>query len=122
METTTAKIHDSQIRDEFLQGEETSAWTDKGSIRAMGRAVFSGPNKCWGIMHKAPKGLGQDLIDADINRIIAVARAKSENPFRVLKRYFGHMYPRYRGLANKRASYFTLFGLGNFFFRAKLMA
>ncbi len=49
-------------------------------------------------MRKAPKGGALDPIDADINRIIAMVRARVEHPFRVLKRQFGYLKTRYRGL------------------------
>ena len=50
-------------------------------------------------------------VDAPISRIIA----KVEHPFRVIKRQFGHVKTRYRGLAKNRARLFTLFALGNLF-------
>ena len=52
-----------------------------------------------------------------------MVRAKVEHPFRVIKRQFGHVKTRYRGLAKNRAQLFTLFALGNLFLvRKKLMA
>lgn len=30
LETTTAKVHDSQVWDDLLHGRETSVWADKG--------------------------------------------------------------------------------------------
>ena len=42
-------------------------------------------------------------IDAQINRVIAMVRARVEHPFRVLKRQFGYMKTRYRGLAKNTA-------------------
>ena len=66
-------------------------------------------------MRKAPKGGKRDPIDEEINRIIAMVRAKVEHPFRVIKRQFGHVKTRYRGLAKNRAHLFTLFALGNLF-------
>ena len=30
LETSTARLHDSQVWDELLHGEETSVWADKG--------------------------------------------------------------------------------------------
>ena len=44
-----------------------------------------------------------------------MVRAKVEHPFRVIKRQFGHVKTRYRGLAKNRAQLFTLFALGNLF-------
>jgi len=85
--------------------------------------VFAGPGKFWGIMRKAPKGSPLHPTDEDINRIIAMVRARVEHPFRVIKRQFGHAKTRYRGLAKNRAQLFTLFALGNLFLvRRRLIA
>ena len=49
-------------------------------------------------------------------------RAKAEHPFRVLKRQFGYIKTRYRGLAKNRAQVFSLFALGNLYVvRRRLM-
>ena len=61
--------------------------------------------------------------DVKINRIIAMVRAKVEHPFRILKRQFGYVKNRYRGLAKNSAQLFTLFALGNLFLvRRRLLA
>ena len=123
LETSTAKLHDSQVWDELLHGEETSVWADKGYVSAEREAAFKAPGKVWGVMRKAPKGGKLHPLDERINRVIAKVRAKVEHPFRVIKRQFGHMKTRYRGLAKNRAQLFTLFALGNLFLvRRKLMA
>ena len=62
-----------------------------------------------------------------IRRIVAltnaIVRARVEHPFRVIKRQFGHLKTRTRGLAKNRAQLFTLFALGNLFLvRGRLMA
>jgi len=123
LETTTAKVHDSQVWDELLHGGETSVWADKGYVSAPREAAFSGPGKFWGVMRKAPKGGALHPVDEDINRIIAMVRARVEHPFRVLKRQFGFLKTRYRGLAKNRAQLFTLFALGNLYLvRRRLLA
>ena len=66
-------------------------------------------------LRKAPKDGKLHPVDAQINRIIAKVRARVEHPFRVLKRQFGHVKTRYRGLAKNRAQLFTLFAFGNLF-------
>lgn len=43
----------------------------------------------------------------------ASIRAKVEHPFRVIKRQFGHVKVRYRGLAKNTAQLHTLFALSN---------
>ena len=121
--TSTAKVHDSRIWDELLHGEETSVWADKGYVSAEREAAFSDEGKVWGVMRKAPKGGKLHPEDERINRIIAMVRARVEHPFRVLKRQFGYVKTRYRGLAKNRAQLFTLFALGNLFLvRRRLMA
>ncbi|WP_410171728.1 transposase [Cereibacter johrii] len=66
-------------------------------------------------MRKAPKGAPLHPRDERINRLIATVRAKVEYPFRIIKRQFGHVKTRYRGLAKNRAQLFTLFALANLF-------
>ena len=123
LETSTARVHDSQVWDELLHGEETSVWADKGYVSAEREAAFKAPGKVWGVMRKAPKGNPLHPFDERANRIIAMVRARVEHPFRVIKRQFGHVKTRYRGLAKNRAQLFTLFALGNLFLvRRRLMA
>jgi IS5 family transposase len=124
LETSTAKVHDSRIWDELLHGEETSVWADKGYVSAEREAAFSEEEgKVWGVMRKAPKGGKLHPEDEKINRIIAMVRARVEHPFRILKRQFGYVKTRYRGLAKNRAQLFTLFALGNLFLvRRRLLA
>ena len=123
VEATTAKVHDSRVWDELLHGDETSVWADKGYVSAEREAAFTKNGKVWGVMRKAPRGGKLDEIDEETNRVIAMVRAKVEHPFRVLKRQFGHVKTRYRGLAKNRAQLFTLFVLGNLFLvRRKLLA
>jgi IS5 family transposase len=70
-------------------------------------------------MSKAPKGGALHPIAERTNRIIA----KVEQPFRAIKRQFGHVKTRYRGLAKIPAQLFTLFARGNLFLvRRKLMS
>ena len=53
----------------------------------------------------------------------ASVRAKVEHPFRVIKRQFGLMKVRFKGLAKNTAHVITLFALSNLWMaRKKLMA
>ena len=46
-------------------------------------------------------------------KLKAGVRAKVEHPFRIIKRQFGHVKVRYRGLKKNTAQLFTLFALSN---------
>lgn len=121
--TSAAKVHDSQVREALLHGEESPVWADRGCVSAEREAAFEGPGRVRGVMRKAPRGGELHPVDAQINRIIAVLRAKVEHPFRVLERPFGCVKTRYRGLAGNRARLLTPFARGNLFLaRRRLMA
>ena len=68
---------------------------------------------------------GNDPLDALIDKLEklkASIRAKVEHPFRVIKRQFGHVKVRYRGLKKNTAQLNTLFALSNLWMaRHKLM-
>ena len=98
----------------------SSVWADKGHVSAEHEAAFKGPGKVWDVMRKAPGGGKLHPLDKRINRVIAMVRARVEHPFRVIKRQFGHVKTRSRGLARNRAQ---LFAPGTLFLvRRRLMA
>ncbi|RBD79941.1 transposase, partial [Xanthomonas oryzae] len=49
----------------------------------------------------------------------ASLRAKVEHPFRVIKRQFGYVKVRYRGLVKNTAQMLTLFALSNLWLKRK---
>ena len=125
LETSTAKRHDSQIWDELLHGEETSVWADKGYVSAEREAAFKGPGQGGSGASCARPPRAARCIRSTLGSTASSpwCRAKVEHPFRVIKRQFGHVKTRYRGLAKNRAQLFTLFALGNLFLvRRRLLA
>jgi Transposase DDE domain/Phage integrase central domain len=121
--TSPGSTPDSRIWDDLLHGAEASVWADKAYVSAERAEAFAGPGKFWGVMRKAAKGGKLHPDDEYINRLIAKVRARVEHPFRVLKRQFGYIKTRYRGLAKNRAQLFSLFALGNLYLaRRRLMA
>ena len=58
-----------------------------------------------------------------IERLKAHARARGEHAFRVIKRQFGYLKVRYRGLTKNTAQLHTLFALANIWMvRRQLLA
>lgn len=101
-----------------MHGEESSVRADKGYITAECETALMGPNKVWGVMHKATKGSPLHPLDAQINRVIAMV----EHPFRAIKCQFGHVTIRYRSIAKNRAHLFTSIAPTNLFLvRRRLM-
>jgi len=54
-----------------------------------------------------------------LNRRRSQVRARGEHAFHVVKRLWGFMKVRYRGLAKNTARAFTLFGLANLYMRRR---
>ena len=71
---------------------------------------------------KLNKGNEADAMLDQAEKLKAGVRAKVEHPFRVIKRQFGHVKVRYRGLKKNTAQIITLFALSNLWMvRSKLM-
>ena len=125
---TAGNVSDVVEANGLLHGQEEVVFADAGYQGAAKRADAK-PGVSWHVarrpssrrpFEKAGK-LGQ-LID-EIEHLKASARAKVEHPFRVIKRQFGHVKVRYRGLKKNTAQLMTLFALSNLWMvRKKLLA
>ena len=96
---TSGNVHDVLEGNSLLHGQEEDAYGDAG---------YQGVDK-------------RPDANADVTWHIAI-RAKVEHPFRVIKRQFGYVKTRYRGLKKNTAQLVTLFALSNLWMvRGKLM-
>ena len=124
---TAANVNDVVEANALLHGDETDAFGDAGYQGAHKRADAQ-PGMNWHVAMRPGKRRALDkskLIDAmidEVERIKASIRAKVEHPFRVIKRQFGFVKVRYRGLKKNTAQLTTLFALSNLWMaRGKLM-
>lgn len=115
---TAGSVNDVVEANSLLHGEETEVFGDAGYQGADKRAdakegvrwnVAMRPGKRKLLDKSQPLGR---LMDA-LEKLKASVRAKVEHPFRVIKRQFGHVKVRYRGLAKNTAQLHTLFALSN---------
>ena len=113
--TTTAKVNDKRCFDELLHGEERSVWADRGYDYAEIRQRCAERGLFAGIAPRKRPGEPRWQVDKQINHLIAKVRARVEHPFRVLKRQFGYVKTRYRGLAKNTGQITTLFALANLY-------
>ena len=115
---TSGSVNDVVEANALLHGEETQAWGDAGCQGAAKRADAKAGVR-WNIAMRPGKRKQLDktkLIDhlsEQLERIKASTRAKVEHPFRVIKRQFGHVKVRDRGLKKNTAQLHTLFALSN---------
>lgn len=110
---TTAKVPDMAMFETCLHGDEERVAADRGYDYPRLRAYLGERGVADYIAHKAKPGRPLCAWAAHLNRLIARLRAKGEHPFRVVKRQFGYVKVRYRGLAKNTAQLTTLFALSN---------
>jgi IS5 family transposase len=114
---TSANVNDVTQAGGLLHGEEEIALGDAGYRRVHKREEAHGPQ--WhvamraGDRRKLNPFIGPDYAAEQLEKLKASVRAKVEHPFRVLKRQFGYMKVRYRGLVKNTAQIVTLFALSN---------
>ena len=123
---TSGNVNDVVEANSLLHGDETEAFADAGYQGAHKRPDAKS-NVRWNIAMRPGKRAALDktkrveqLID-QIERLKASIRAKVEHPFRVIKRQFGHVKVRYRGLTKNTAQLSTLFALSNLWMARKAL-
>ena len=125
---TSGHVSDIAEGNALLHGQETQAFGDAG-YQGIEKRPDARLEVDWHIAMRPGKRKALDkndeagaLID-QAEKQKASVRAKVEHPFRVLKRQFGFMKVRYRGLMKNTAQLITLFALSNLWMmRGKLMA
>lgn len=113
--TTAANEADVEQVADLLHGKEQQVWGDSGYRGAQSRVDR---NVKWHIaarpsdIAKLPEGRKKDRLQKTEHAKASI-RAKVEHPFRVIKRQFGLMKVRFRGLQKNTAHLLTLFALSN---------
>ncbi|MFR0693450.1 IS5 family transposase [Pseudomonas sp. NY15435] len=116
---TAANVADVTQVDQLLHGEENVVCADAGYTGVEKRPEHEGRAVIWQIAARRStyKHLSKrsTLYQArrKIEKAKAQVRAKVEHPFRVIKRQFGYVKVRFRGLAKNTAQLVTLFALSN---------
>ena len=115
VKVTTASVHDKQEMDGLLHGEERAVFGDKGYFSDQDKRTARKTGLFWGVLDKAKSKKRLSHKQKRRNRKLSSIRAKVEHPFRVVKRQFGYLKTRYRGLKKNAAQVFTLFALANLY-------
>jgi len=113
---TAANESDVEQIADLLRGKQQHVWADSGYRGAQARVqreelewhIAARPSD----IAKMPDGRSTAAAQKREHRNASV-RAKVEHPLRVIKRQFGLMRVRYRGLAKNTAHVVTLFALSN---------
>ncbi len=122
--TTAANVADVTQAEHLLHGKETHLHGDAGFTgvekRIKRKLKYSIAEKR-GKQKQLPEGIAQGAW-RELERRKAQVRAKVEHPFRVIKRQFGYVKVRFKGLAKNHGQVLTLFALSNLWMaRRKLL-
>ncbi|WP_264884156.1 IS5 family transposase, partial [Stutzerimonas stutzeri] len=116
---TAANVADVTQVDKLLHGEENMVGADAGYTGVEKRPEHEGREVIWQIAarrctyKKLSKRSALYKAKHKIEKAKAQVRAKVEHLFRVIKRQFGYVKTRFRGLAKNTAQLVTLFALSN---------
>ena len=121
--STAANVADVTQVGRLLHGRERAVFGDAGYSGAAKHAPARRGRR-WYIAAK--RGTVKAISDAKLRALTeriehtkASIRARVEHPFRVIKRQFGHVKARYRGLEKNGAQVVTLFALANLWMARK---
>ncbi len=112
---TSAAVHDSQVMDDLLHGEEQTVYGDKAYSNTGKGAEFEAQGIEWHIDRKGSQGYSLTSLDREWNREQHRTRAKGEHVFLVVKHLWGYKKVRYKGLLKNAAQVFSLFSLANLY-------
>ncbi|SFP06385.1 IS5 family transposase [Pseudomonas borbori] len=116
---TAANVADISQVDKLLHGEENMVGADAGYTGVEKRPEHDGRKVIWQVAARRSTYKKLDRRSAlykakrKIEKAKAQVRAKVEHPFRVIKRQFGYVKTRFRGLVKNTAQLVTLFALSN---------
>ena len=110
---TPAHVHDSQVMEDLLHGDETRVWGDSAYAGQQEKLNAHAPQAKDFTQHKGSRHRQLTEAEQSANRHKSKTRARVEHVFGVMKRQFGFSKVRYRGLEKNAHCVFTKCALVN---------
>jgi transposase, IS5 family len=113
--STAASVADKHMLPDLLHGEETRVWGDaayQGQAKVIRQIA---PRAKDMTSHRTRYKHGIDEVERGKNRTKARVRSRVEHPFRILKRVFGFVKVRFRGLKKNHDHLCAAFALVNLY-------
>ena len=112
---TDAAVHDSQVMDGLLHGEEEVVYGDKAYASEEKKKEYEARGVKWCVNLKANRGHQLNQEEAECNHKRSQIRAKGEHAFLVVKHLWRYQKVRYKGLYKNAVQLFSLFALANLY-------
>jgi IS5 family transposase len=120
---TAANVADVNVLGELLHGAERSLHGDSAYHSKELKAQAQASGLEFNVNQRGSKNKPLTKAQRAHNRRLSRVRATVEHPFLVVKRLWGHVKVRYRGIKKNLAQMLTLFGLANLYrVRYRLMS
>jgi IS5 family transposase len=110
---TAANVHDSQVLDDLLHGEETRVWGDSAYAGQKRTLKEIAPQSRDFTQQKASRNRALSAQERNRNRTKSRVRSRVEHVFHILKCRFGFTKVRYRGLEKNANHLFAALALVN---------
>lgn len=112
---TAANVHDATVVGELLHGQEEAMYGDSAYQAKELQQMAEDCGMHYQVCERAKRGRPLTERQKQRNRAISRIRAFGEHPYLVVKRLWGHVKVRYRGIAKNYAQMCTLFALANLY-------
>jgi IS5 family transposase len=112
---TDAAVHDSQVMDRLLRGDEEAVYGDKAYASEEKKAEYEARGVKWCVNLKANRGHQLNQEEVACNHKRSQIRAKGEHVFLVVKHLWRYQKVRYKGLYKNAVQVFSLFALANLY-------
>ena len=120
--SSAASVADKHMLPDLLHGKERKVWGD-GGYQGQGDAIRQAAPHAQDMTSRRTRYKdGVDELQRRKNRTKAKIRAKVEHPFRILKRVFGFVKVRFRGLQKNHQHLCAGFALVNLYLHRKRLA
>lgn len=118
---TPANASDLSQLPDLLREDDRAVFGDWGYVDNRLKRAARAAGVFWGINLKAPPQRALGAGQKARNRRLSSVRSRVEHLFRIIKRQFGYVKVRYRGLAKNAAQVFALVGLANLYLKRRAL-
>ena len=112
---TDAGVHDSQVMDELVHGEEQAVYGDRAYTSEKKKKEYEDKGIKWCVNRKSCRHYQLTPEDVEYNHKQSQVRAKGEHSFLIVKHLWQYKKVRYKGLFKNAAQVFSLFALANLY-------
>lgn len=112
---TDASVHDSQVMDELVHGEEQAVYGDRAYSNETKKAEYEARGIKWCVNLRGCRYRQLTEAEKARNHQRSQVRAKVEHAFLVVKHLWRYQKVRYKGLYKNAVQVFSLFALANLY-------